>query len=586
MSTGEPARLHDEEDPSSEPKEEPSEAPTKSRAEEPRKSDEEEPPDARTDETISRNAPWWDAGGGVHSIVFWGSVLVFVVGLWRTTILPFVDYPQHLALAAILRRMMSAGAPERALFETNLFSYNSLFHIVVAGLNVVFKIDTAGKIVVAAYIVFTAYATLALLRATGRPRARAFLVLPVVVGYSIAWGFVNFGLGVAVQLIVLARVLDRRALSPKLALRRDVITALLAFFGAYTHLLATALVYMLMLVAIVVRTQTEKEPFFERIGRAIRTGIPLLPAIVYCFWVYRRQDTSAHKNYEYAVAEGNDVFGLVKIKEFLGYATGLRTDGLDAKILSIALGLLVLGALLRDPDDEPPSSLRWLFVASVLAYLIIPHVFWATNFVFERITFLVVITAILWAPRARPKFEAGLRLMYVSVGLAAAVCFWGAMTNARDEVKDLDAILAIAPKGRRVTGLVYDPRISSTLQWSMLHSPAYYVARNGGEVAFSFTRTMSLPVHYRPDKMPPDTPPNFEWNPGDYRASAEFAKYFDLILMKTTWDDGKDPRESVWGTHWQEVDTVAHIGRWWIFETKRVTADPPPSFDPPKFDDE
>jgi hypothetical protein len=377
--------------------------------------------DAHEDEALSRSAPWWDAGGPAMSAAFWGAVAVMIAALFRTQSLPFCDYPQHLALASTLRRMLTPGAPERALFETNVLSYNSLFHVVVAALNVVFPIDVAGKIVLAAYACLLGYGSLALLRATGRPRARVFLILPVFFGYSIIWGFVNFGLGAAIQLIVLARVLERtdprHDVIDEHPIRRDLITAVIALLGAYTHLLASALVYMLMLVAIVVRTQTSREGWFLRVGRAFRIGAPLLVPVAYCVWVYRRQ-MHGYQNFEYAASEGNDSFALVKVKGFIDYAAGFRADGLDGKVLSVALGLLVIGALVRDPDDEPHPALRWLFVASGFAYLIISHVFWATNFVFERVSFVVVITAVLMAPRALPKFEAMLRLFYVSVGLA------------------------------------------------------------------------------------------------------------------------------------------------------------------------
>ena len=569
--------------------------------------DDDDPPlDAKSDAQLSRSSPWWDVGGPLVTAAFWGSILVLCAALFRSKLLPFVDYPQHLALAGILRRMISSGAPERALFETNLASYTSLFHILVAGLALIVPIHTAGKLVISLYVALAAAATLSLLRATGRPRARAFLVMPILLGYSIAWGFVNFGLGVAVQLLVLARVLERsRKLTPpsrdsrttttapstrgpawwlKLVqprgamnpMRYDAITALLALVGAYTHLLATALVYMLMLVAIVVRAQTDGGPLSRRLGQAIRTGIWLLPAIAYCFWVYKRQE-AGYRNYEYATYEGNDVFAMVKLKEFFNYATGFRTDGLDAKICSIGIGLLVIGAILRDPEDEAPRVLSWLFVVSLLSYFVIPHVFWATNFVFERITFLVIVSAVVWAPRAKPMYEQGLRLMYVSVGIAAAACMWSAMGTVGVEMKDLETILDEAPKGRRVTGLVFTPKIESTAQWSLLHSPAFYVAQNGGEVAFSFTRTMSLPVHYRKETMPPDPPANFEWNPGDYRWDSPYARYFDLVLMKTTYEQG-DPRASVWGAAASQVQIVAHHGKWWIFETKGI--DPSKISDP------
>lgn len=530
----------------------------------------EEPKTAAEDEEHSRTAPWWDVGGRAFTVAFWAAIAVLCCSLFLSRTLPLVDYPQHLALAGILRRMLDPSAPERQLFETNLLSYNSAFHVLVAALNVVMPIDAAGKVVVSLYIVLAACATLLLLRATGRPRTRAFLVVPILVGYSFAWGFINFGLGLAIQLIVLARVLDPR---PKTT-RDDVITVVLAVLGAWTHLLGTALGYMLMLVAIVVRVQTTKEPFATRLGRAFRSGLPLLPAIAYCALVYYRQKQLAWQNFEYGAYEGNDVFAMVKIKEFASYATGLQASLLDAKILSVGLGLLLLGALFRDETDEPPPVLRWLVVASLVSYLIIPHVFWATNFVFERLTFIVVLSLVMWAPRAKPKYEEILKLMSVSIGLAAAGSFFTFMREVARETADFDAVVAEMPKGRRVTGLFWYPKIEATLQWSMLHSPAYYVARNGGEVAFSFTRTMSLPVHYKRNTIPPDPPPNFEWNPSDYRANAAYAKYFDLVLMKTTHDDGKDPRASVWGHHASEVKTVMHRGRYWVFETKDVTDDP------------
>jgi len=533
-----------------------------------------EPLDAKADEAASRTAPWWDVGGLTFTITFWGALAILIVSLFRARSLPLVDYPQHLALAGILRRMFDPAAPERALFETNLLSYNSAFHVVVAALNVVLPIDAAGKVVVGLYVLLAGAATLLLLRATGRPKTRAFLVVPILVGYSFAWGFINFSLGLAIQLIVLSRVIQAPPVESRARLRYDAITALLAVLGAWTHLLASALGYMLMLVAIVVRVQTDKVPFATRLGRAVRTGLPLIPAILYCVAVYYRQKKLAWQNFEYGAYEGNDVFAMVKVKGFLGYATGLRADELDVKILSVALFILFLGALFRDPEDEAPPVLRWLFASSVFAFLVIPHVFWATNFVFERISFLVVFTAILWVPRAMPRREELLRLMSVSVGLGAAASFFMFMGVVAQESADFDEVIASMPKARRVTGLLWYPKLDVTMEWSMLHSPAYYVARNGGEVAFSFTRTMSLPVHYKRETLPPDPPANFEWNPKDYDVRDKYAKYFDLVLMKTTHDDGKDPRESVWHSHAQEVDVVLHKGKWWVFETKRVKDDP------------
>jgi poly(3-hydroxybutyrate) depolymerase len=69
--------------------------------------------------------------------------------------------------------------------------------------------------------------------------------------------------------------------------------------------------------------------------------------------------------------------------------------------------------------------------------------------------------------------------MGVSVGLGAAVSFFMFMGYVGRETADLDAVIEAMPKNRRVTGLFWYPKIDATFQWSLLHSPAYYVARNG-----------------------------------------------------------------------------------------------------------
>lgn len=536
--------------------------------------DQDAPLDAADDEAQSRAAPWWDAGGRTFSAIYWSVLGVFFVSLFRTQSLPFVDYPQHLALASTLRRMLTSGSPEQALYETNLASYNSLFHVLVGLLNVVVPIDVAGKLVLGLYFFLVAYASLALLRATGRPRARAFLVFTVIAGYSIAWGFVNFGLGVAIQLVVLARVLtpapEKEA--PRAMWRRVGITAGLAVLGAYTHLLGSAVAYMLMLVVIVVGVQTEEDPLVARLVRAVKRGLPLVPAILYCAFIYWRQTHAAYQNFEYGSAEGNDNFALVKVRFFADYACGMRSDRLDGKVLNAAIALLLVGALLRDKNDRRHPALPWMFVASLLAYLVIPHVFWATNFVYERLSFLVVLTAALWTPRAWPKADALLRVTYVSAGCAAAGAFFTVMGAAGRELADLDAVIADGPKDRRVVGLVHSPRLPSFQQVALLHTPSYYVARNGGEDAFSFKRTMSLPVHYKLETMPPPTPQDFEWRPDAYRPDAAFARYFDLVLLKVAPTElgESDPREDIWGDRAAEVKVLSHHGDWWLLDAKNV----------------
>jgi hypothetical protein len=522
-----------------------------------------EPLEPEADALASRGAPWWDAGGKAFSILYWGCIALFAMALGRTQSLPFVDYPQHLALARALRLAFAHG-PAGELYDTNVASYNSLFHVLVALTNSVFSIDTAGKVVLAGYFLLFGAGVLALLKATGRPRARAFLALTVLAGYFLVWGFVNYALGMALGLFVLARVLSVR----RSTWRHDVLTALLALLTAYAHLLAWALVYMLLLVVLLADMQLSEAPFPTRLGKAFRRGLPLLPAILYVAIVYLRQELSTFRNFEYAEFEGSDVYALVKFRHFVYYATGLTTVGREGSLLTGAFVLLGISAVLRDVRDRVRTSLPWLLVVATFAYFVLPHTFWATNYVFQRLTVLVVVLLVMTVPRAMPQVEQALRYVFVSVGVTAAGNFVAAMGQARVDTADLDQVIEAAPAGRRLTALVYGPQVRSFAQPILLHVGSYYEARKDGESAASFKRIMSLPVHYRADKMPPLAPRDFEWQPERYTPGAAYAKAFDLVLLKSL--SGDDPRQNVWGERALDVEVLEHRGAWWLLDARRI----------------
>jgi len=61
------------------------------------------------------------------TFVYWTAAALFSAALWVTPFPPFIDYPQHVAVGALLRRMVDPASPERALYETNLVTYNGGF---------------------------------------------------------------------------------------------------------------------------------------------------------------------------------------------------------------------------------------------------------------------------------------------------------------------------------------------------------------------------------------------------------------------------------------------------------------------------
>jgi hypothetical protein len=102
-----------------------------------------------------------------------------------------VDYPQQLALAAILRWYSDPLRRFRETYELALWTPHGLFKLLTAGLAWVVPINVAGKLVVSASLLGVGLAALALCRRAGRPGWYALLPLALTYNTVFYWGFVD-----------------------------------------------------------------------------------------------------------------------------------------------------------------------------------------------------------------------------------------------------------------------------------------------------------------------------------------------------------------------------------------------------------
>jgi hypothetical protein len=364
--------------------------------------------------------------------------------------------------------------------------------------------------------------------ALGAPRWRALFLLPLAVGYTFAYGFANYGLALALQLLVFSRVVGDA--------RRSWITVVLALLGMYAHVLASAFVFLLLAIVMIVR-------------RRVRALWPIAPAAVYCALVVLVSHGTARQNTEFLPLEGHTSSIGVKLAKLFHYVTGLRADGVDELLVMAIVAFAALGALASHERVVPVRAA--LFGTTALLYLVLPHVFFATPFIFERLAALAVLTLVVMLPPPRASLTRVFRGVACVSALASCGLFWDSMNRARTELADVERVIDAAPDNRRVIGVVFDPYLPSFKLRAVLHAPAYYLARHPGELAWMF-ETVSLPV--RPIRTPEQRlPVLFELNPSMYDPRAPYARYFDLVLIKA-----------------RRIDRapIVHSGDWWLVDTQ------------------
>jgi hypothetical protein len=504
-----------------------------------------------------------------------------------------VDYPQHLALSDVARRLADPAAPEHAQYVLNTFTYNGLFHIVVAHLGAVIPIELAGRLVVAASLAAMAAAVLALLKTLGRPPVHAALFTPILFSFSVGWGFANYVLATAIAAWALVFV-ARAALCPRVVAFLAV--AVLGFLCAFAHVLAmiilclggAALALELGWRGVPASAGPVSRPL-RAIARAAWAAGPLLAGCLYCVAVYRTQYAWNPTMYRDPTIEGSAPPIWEKLVWFGAFATDLFRDATDQVILWTAVAVMGFAAYLtwRDRsaphrDASPPASTPAVivpFAALTLAYFATPMVLQGTHLIFPRLAQWAVLGAVLALPAFPREFEPKARRWMLGLGLAAGINTVAHCLLFSWETNDASRVIDDLPPGRSATAVIWQPGTLAFRNGMLTHLAAYYAARKHGQWAFAFARYLSVPVRFKENSQPAWPARGWEFDAEAYDTRCKYARAFPLVIVRAPRELPRDAsgeahvRRLVFGRDADGVKCLSHHGRFWAFDTAGLPDD-------------
>lgn len=511
------------------------------------------------------------------TVIYWGAVALFVAAFWVARMPPLIDYPQHVALGAVLHRLADPRSPERALFDVNLVTYNGGFHLVVAALSFLVRPEVAGKILLSIYPPLFATAALALVRVADRPRHYALFALPATWSFVLGWGFANYVISMPLAMLAVTWWIRWRRGERGMLVRLALASAVLA----YTHVLATLMLCASIgIVALVLFRAEDDEPMRARLARLAASPLPVWPALVWCTFVFLRNRQSPHANWE-GWDDGKDDPLWYKFFNFTAFSVGNFTDRSDQALLALAFAGLVMLWQTRDRVAPSHPVTRWLALGFGWLYCLVPKVFIATWFVFERFPPWAIVYAVAATPIVGARVARIARVLAAFTALAAGVNTVGHMARLPD-VADCDAILDDIPAGKRVVAVTWSNHADPVVLREMwVHTLAYYQARRPGLVGYSFLKFESMPVHYQLGKRPPQLPGGIEWNAALYDADTEAGRYWDTVLVRTPNEaPDADPAPKTFGALADRAKVLSHRGRFWLYDASAF-ADAAPDDDAP-----
>jgi hypothetical protein len=400
--------------------------------------------------------------------------------------LPFVDFPQHVAL---LSRWTHAGEAVWGLppiFELNLATPYVLSYAIAYLLSPILGDELAIRVVLAAGLVGLPAATWLLLRAFGRPTELCLAVFPVALSWLVYRGWFPFvvGLPLAVAALAVARYVVVHGRT-----RDVVILAILAFATLATHALAFALLAAgVALVAVAGPS---------RLAALVRVGAALAPAVIVALaWVVLRGDPLHPEPRPI-------LFGpLTRRLDFAKILFGAASDDPRVLVVVACLAVVLVAALvlvfLEVRGDRPRDVLRhWftsrlalipVFLGAALASLLLPETLFDVYGIWQRavpMAFVLGLGLLPWPGRDRVRTGLTVALAVVAVvatgtGLVQGLTFSQESTGIREIIKAF-------PPGARI--FAEAPTDASNVGGLRVyrHIAGYYVAAQGGEMNDDFS---------------------------------------------------------------------------------------------------
>lgn len=478
-----------------------------------------------------------------------GLAAACVFPLFYVRYAPIQDLPQHLAAVRVLHDFHDPALRFARYFELDLWRTQYLAYYVAADLLAYLTgVELACKLLIAGSLVGTPYALRSLLEALGKDGRLALLAFPLAYNAHLVLGFLNFLAAIPLALYGLALAVRQRRASSR---TRALALAAIAFVCFYTHVVPFAL--LALGVGLVGLSRSPPQ--------MARAYAPLAPvAIALLIWLRASPAGQATA----AAARGAESGPLAQyqpardaLREMPRWLTDVLHDGSGLRVLhawgalialACALGLAEwLRARVRaaragsavQPAAEAPDALargmalRLSLLAPLCAalYFVLPTGYDWIWPIAPRFPLLAALFAIV----ALPRFT---RLRNVVAALAIALAaasfhFSGRAFAAfdREEVGDFDQALAQIPAGQRVVGLIFQRGSRQVAFSPFIHYVAYYQARKGGAVMFSFADFPQSPFRFREDARPPRVPPRWEWMPERVRPARDLA-FFDYALVR------------------------------------------------------
>jgi hypothetical protein len=509
-------------------------------------------PPAERSERPSSNAEFYAA--------FAASLLALVLPLWTSTMLPFLELPQHLAAIRVIHDYEQWEWGFGLFYEVDLTARPLMvYYMAVHWLASVVPIESANRIVLSLYVVAVPLSLASYLRAHGRDPAVALLAGPLAYSVPLFLGFISFVLAIPMLFWALAAL---RRLMDDHTYRRMAGLTLLTVLLYFTHPQVFALYVPCALITLLAATGGHPRHWW-------RQAAHLLPGLVFfASWLPGGAETSAAAPAWQVPPVDEMSYGrLLDRFESIPHAMTNAYQGDGDELILLGLFAVCVALFLW----REISTTRWLrsrlpeltLLAGATVFFVSPVQWGSLIAVAYRLVPVLALFALATLASHRLPSR-----RYLLIAPATVLCLATAWMQIRggnrfdDEAVPGRELLAEAVPASRLLALTYEAEGDVLVTRPYAYFSGYHVFDRGGMAEPSFaTGAAMFPIRYRDLVGPPAIRSGIEWAPEQVDLDRALS-YFDYFLVRS-YDVAATPFNDLL----DRVELIRAEGRWRLYRS-------------------
>ncbi|MEW6112250.1 MAG: hypothetical protein AB1664_08985 [Thermodesulfobacteriota bacterium] len=426
-------------------------------------------------------------------LLFLGLLAAHLWLLWSSRLLPFIDLPDHLATATILRHY---GEPTNQFAEyysiSSFFWKPNLFHILFCSSSLFPSVEFANKIFYSIYVILLPLSVLLLIRTFQGNPWYSLLSFLLMYNLSVSWGFAGFTISIPLFLLVsylFIRYLER----PNVRIASILAAAFVFLF--FVH--ALMVVFAISAFAICCLVRRGNSP--RAVLGCVAVVIPIIVVMI-VWWNQREVSQFAGPGFVSSLAEYyrdsylHSLPGRIRLALFDNY---FLYDGLPGKAIALiffhVIILLLVPLLkapkatlgvLREPGKPDPVPLLVLLGWTLFCFLVLPDQVFNFQILYPRFSVVFLALVIVTGSIIHSARRVDLRIAIICLVCVAHLVLWADYFRdfQKENAQFTRSFFPADSNRKTLGGLVYD--IDFRGKPIYVHCPSYYIVWTQGVATF------------------------------------------------------------------------------------------------------